>query len=72
MTTVTIQLIQLEYGIGVRVEGIDRDIVDKLMRWEDPQSLEHLNMVQTLGLQALLSIMQDIHSNKDATLQTIH
>ena len=32
MTTVTIQLIQLEYGIGVRVEGIDRDIVDKLMR----------------------------------------
>ena len=29
MTTVTIQLIQLEYGIGVRVEGIDRDIVDK-------------------------------------------
>ena len=72
MTTVTIQLIQLEYGIGVRVEGIDRDIVDKLMRWEDPPSLEHLKMVQTLGLQALLSIMQDIHSNKDATLQTIH
>lgn len=72
MTTVTIQLIQLEYGIGVRVEGIDRDIVDKLMHWEDPPSLKHLNMVQTLGLQALLSIMQDIHSNKDATLQTIH
>ena len=72
MTTVTIQLIQLEYGIGVRVEGIDRNIVDKLMRWEDPPSLKHLNMVQTLGLQALLSIMQDIHSNKDATLQTIH
>ena len=72
MTTVTIQLIQLEYGIGVRVEGIDRDIVDKLMRWEEPPSLKHLNMVQTLGLQALLSIMQDIHSNKDATLQTIH
>ncbi len=72
MTTVTIQLIQLEYGIGVRVEGIDRDIVDKLMRWEDPPSLKHLNMVQKLGLQALLSIMQDIHSNKDATLQTIH
>lgn len=72
MTTVTIQLIQLEYGIGVRVEGIDRNIVDKLMRWEEPPSLKHLNMVQTLGLQALLSIMQDIHSNKDATLQTIH
>ena len=72
MTTVTIQLIQLEYGIGVRVEGIDRDIVDKLMRWEDPPSLKHLHMVQKLGLQALLSIMQDIHSNKDATLQTIH
>ena len=72
MTTVTIQLIQLEYGIGVRVEGIDRDIVDKLMRWEDPPSLKHLNMVQKLGLQALLSIMQDIHSSKDATLQTIH
>lgn len=72
MTTVTIQLIQLEYGIGVRVEGIDRDIVDKLMRWEDPPSLEHLNMVQTLGLQALLNIMQDIHSHENATLQTIH
>ena len=72
MTTVTIQLIQLEYGIGVRVEGIDRDIVDKLMRWEEPPSLKHLNMVQTLGLQALLSIMQDIHSNKDARLETIH
>ena len=56
----------------MRVEGIDRDIVDKLMRWEDPPSLKHLNMVQTLGLQALLSIMQDIHSNENATLQTIH
>lgn len=59
---VNIKLIAREgvAGFGLAVDGIDDEIVAKLLNLEDPPELGHLTDLQLLGLKALIAIVETL------------
>ncbi len=62
---VNIKLVSREgvYGFGISVDGIDDEIIRKLLNLESSPELDDLTDLQALGLKAVIAIVETLLNN---------